>query len=1173
VGRDNPYVGPRALVAGERLFGRDREVADLTDLVIAERVVLLYAPSGAGKTSLLQAGLVPRLRAEGLAVRPVARVSLPPAAAAGNRFVASVLLGLEEDVPKDRQVPLAELSRRSLAGYLDARGGDDVLVVDQLEEVLTIDPAGVAEKQAFFAELGAALRRRDRYAVLAMREDWLAALDPYRGRVPTRLRAMFRLAPLGPAAALAAVQGPARACGVEFGDAAAGKLVDDLRQIRTPQPDGTVLAAPGPSVEPVQLQVACRSLWARLPGDAREIRAQDLAAIGDVDRALAAYFDDELAAAARAGAAPERLLRSWLARHLVTEAGLRSQVLRTPGATLGLDDRALAALVDAHLVRAEARRGMQWLELAHDRLVAPLRASNERWAAANVGPALQQAELWDRQGRPDHLLLADDAALAEAAGGGSTPAEAAFFAASERARARRARERRLAVFVRVLAAAACAGLVAAVVMMLRARASAAAERAASAEADAARGRAEAALAATRRAERVALARQLAAEILNMPADEVARAALLAVAASELAPEDEPRQALLGLQGRWPRLLGVLGGEEVVSGLARDPVDGAIVVADERGLRRLGAGAWARAAVVSTAPAFAAEWLAVGEGAERVGVYARASGAPAGAVDRPLGDEGVSAVALGPDGATVVVGGSAGTVVGVDWRGGAERWRIGGRGAAVQALWVDDGGLTRVDVGGVVRFDRARRQVAEVALPVEQVAAGPGWLVVASRGADLTDPRVVYARVDPVAGTWRALWEEAVTAVSALTVRPDGREIAAVRCFDHGCAASELLVLSAEGEGRLAVPLMAGRPAAVYAADGETVVVAAYAAAMQRVDVRPPATLPADVTAAAVFADGARVAVAGADTGLGVWSLAPLRRLDRLASPLDATQVALVAGEAQAAVVEDGGRVQVWDLAARALLHDTRAPEPVVQATAVARADGALWAAAATLAGELVVWDARTGAALRRVGASDDPGGVTPPAWRPGGAGLASAVCVARDSSCREARLWTWDLVAAPARAAWGVPGRVEALSFRADGGALVGAASGGLARWDGAGAPVYERDGRTGFDSVAHAPDGRWLAAAGGCNLAVCSGGAAQLRDAATLRALGLPLVDPLATSTQVLAVAPEHVVLRSNLDVRVWDVGLARLRRSACELAGRTMTADERARYLGAHAELRVCE
>ncbi|MCC6433034.1 MAG: hypothetical protein IT354_19160, partial [Gemmatimonadaceae bacterium] len=63
---DNPYVGPRAFRPGEKLFGRDREADELLDLLLTERVVLLHAPSGAGKTSLLQASLMRLLSEEGL---------------------------------------------------------------------------------------------------------------------------------------------------------------------------------------------------------------------------------------------------------------------------------------------------------------------------------------------------------------------------------------------------------------------------------------------------------------------------------------------------------------------------------------------------------------------------------------------------------------------------------------------------------------------------------------------------------------------------------------------------------------------------------------------------------------------------------------------------------------------------------------------------------------------------------------------------------------------------------------------------------------------------------------------------------------------------------------------------------------------------------------------------
>ena len=57
----NPYVGPRSFQAGEALYGRDHEIRDLLGLLIAERIVLLHSPSGAGKTSLVQAALIPQL--------------------------------------------------------------------------------------------------------------------------------------------------------------------------------------------------------------------------------------------------------------------------------------------------------------------------------------------------------------------------------------------------------------------------------------------------------------------------------------------------------------------------------------------------------------------------------------------------------------------------------------------------------------------------------------------------------------------------------------------------------------------------------------------------------------------------------------------------------------------------------------------------------------------------------------------------------------------------------------------------------------------------------------------------------------------------------------------------------------------------------------------------------
>ena len=55
--KNNPYVGPRPYERDDRrnFYGRDREAREVRALIVAEREVLFYAQSGAGKTSLLNA--------------------------------------------------------------------------------------------------------------------------------------------------------------------------------------------------------------------------------------------------------------------------------------------------------------------------------------------------------------------------------------------------------------------------------------------------------------------------------------------------------------------------------------------------------------------------------------------------------------------------------------------------------------------------------------------------------------------------------------------------------------------------------------------------------------------------------------------------------------------------------------------------------------------------------------------------------------------------------------------------------------------------------------------------------------------------------------------------------------------------------------------------------------
>lgn len=125
---ENPYVGPRSFKTGEKMYGRDRELRDLLNLLIAERIVLLYSPSGAGKSSLIQAGLIEQLRQEGFKPLPVMRVSLQPENTPpnANRYLLSAKLSLEEcedETEGDWQYRRNpdSLVTMNLAEYLDQR--------------------------------------------------------------------------------------------------------------------------------------------------------------------------------------------------------------------------------------------------------------------------------------------------------------------------------------------------------------------------------------------------------------------------------------------------------------------------------------------------------------------------------------------------------------------------------------------------------------------------------------------------------------------------------------------------------------------------------------------------------------------------------------------------------------------------------------------------------------------------------------------------------------------------------------------------------------------------------------------------------------------------------------------------------------------------------------------
>lgn len=412
----NPFVGPDSVPAGRPLFGRHDEIETLLDLLLADRVVLLYSPSGAGKSSLINAGLRVELERRGFTVSPILRIgeAAPPEVKDANRYILSTLLSLEKHQEALDPGRLQQLARMSLVDGFQPNPFGEVLLFDQFEEVLTADPFDNPAKDEFFRQLGTLLRAKGRWAVLAMREDYLAGLDPFTRYVPTRLANTFRLKLLSaelPAepdvllrGAMEVVVNTAeskmKANGsprVHFAREAAAELISNLRKVRQLQRDGTWREHEGDFVEPVQLQVVCRQLWEDLPSGTTAITVRDIRKSVNIDGALGRFFTSTLTQIAKGNPGLERDLINLFHQHLITKQGTRRQIRAEEVAHLPM-----AALVKAHIVRSETRLGTTY-ELAHDRMIDPVISECAKWEKSHLEQWQRDAEIWNEERTPGRL--------------------------------------------------------------------------------------------------------------------------------------------------------------------------------------------------------------------------------------------------------------------------------------------------------------------------------------------------------------------------------------------------------------------------------------------------------------------------------------------------------------------------------------------------------------------------------------------------------------------------------------------------------------------------------------------------------------------------------------------------------------------------------------------------
>lgn len=400
-----PFIGPAPLGKDQQLFGRDTEVEELSWRTVADRIVVLYSPSGAGKTSLLTAG-------NGLL------------ADLGRRFHIPTILrvsGLQDQTLIQRL-----MSQLQGGGYGDMRDGDTLtdyvgrielpaadpplrllLVIDQFEEVFTCD-ADIAAQDSFFRELGELLRREGSpvWLIVSMREEYFSWLDPFRHHVPSRLANTFRLDLLSTAEAAEAIRGPLLQHKVEMAEAgtpedAATFIVAQLSKVRARGADGKTMLVDGKTVEPVQLQVACANIWQRLRerGPVRSLRTKDLEGF-KLNVALQDYCREQLARCT-SDAKRTRVVMDWIDRRLLTANGLRSPAIVDSFDAGAPTAQELRILQEAHLVRRQSRQDGEWYELSHDSLALPIRECIEEWRGKNLAVWQQLARSWQLDGEKD----------------------------------------------------------------------------------------------------------------------------------------------------------------------------------------------------------------------------------------------------------------------------------------------------------------------------------------------------------------------------------------------------------------------------------------------------------------------------------------------------------------------------------------------------------------------------------------------------------------------------------------------------------------------------------------------------------------------------------------------------------------------------------------------------
>lgn len=545
-----PYRGlaPYDVDDAQLFVGREQAVRALVDRVLARpgAPIVVLAASGAGKSSLLRAGLAATLRDLGAAA-----VVVTPG--------------------RDPVQTVAEAAAR-LATLDTEPGGARVLVVDQFEETVlrelagqarpvgtAVDPRHVPKGTRDLIDRLAALHTSGTTVVLGVRAD--AFERSLENEVLARwLEQPVLLSPLTVDDLRRVVLEPARRVGVEVEDA----LVDAVLAEATAGSSGGRRCGPGTLIDPGVLPLVSHALYASWSASTgRRITLAQYRAVGGLAGAIAqsaeavvAELPDEHLAAIR---------RVLLA---LVHVGDRHVTARSVGAGEfgGTEESGIvAALIDARLLTTDdghVRLAHEALLTAWPRLAAWI--ESDRSALRVHSRLAEAARHWAETGRDGDLLYRGahlETALAWPADGGAlTAVEREFLDASRVGEQRRSAARRRSVqSLRALSLGLATLSVATAVF---AAAAVSQSRAASRERD------------------VAVSRQLAVTAQALMATDPGLAAQVAAAAYASSDTVEARSALMSMTGvPGGTRLGAVAG--LVNDLAVSPDGDMVALATDR----------------------------------------------------------------------------------------------------------------------------------------------------------------------------------------------------------------------------------------------------------------------------------------------------------------------------------------------------------------------------------------------------------------------------------------------------------------------------------------------------------------------------------------------------------------------------------------------------------------